>query len=79
MVHAIAVKAKVKKKVTPHTFRHTFATLLLENDVDIKYIQSMLGHSSIITTQIYTQVNSEKQKQILTDKHPRMDFSMVIS
>jgi integrase/recombinase XerD len=79
MVHGIAVKAKVKKKVTPHTFRHSFATLLLENDVDIKYIQSMLGHSSIVTTQIYTQVNREKQRQILADKHPRMDFAMVIS
>jgi len=79
MINTIAVKAKVKKKVTPHTFRHSFATLLLENDVDIKYIQTMLGHSSIVTTQIYTQVNREKQKQILTDKHPRMSFSMVIS
>jgi integrase/recombinase XerD len=79
MVHAIALKANIKKKVTPHTFRHSFATLLLENDVDIKYIQSMLGHSSIVTTQIYTQVNHEKQKQILTDKHPRKEFSMLIS
>jgi integrase/recombinase XerD len=79
MVNAIAVKAKIAKKVTPHKFRHSFATLLLENDVDIKYIQSMLGHSSIMTTQIYTQVNREKQKQILTNKHPRMDFSMAIS
>jgi integrase/recombinase XerD len=79
MVNAIAVKAKITKKVTPHKFRHSFATLLLENDVDIKYIQSMLGHSSIMTTQIYTHVNREKQKQILTNKHPRMDFSMTIS
>ncbi|MGQ7856641.1 tyrosine-type recombinase/integrase [Pedobacter sp. WC2501] len=78
MIDGIAKVAKVDKKVTPHVFRHTFATLLLENDVDIKYIQSLLGHSSIITTQIYTQVNSEKQKQILRDKHPRMDFSMAI-
>ncbi|MDB5122428.1 MAG: integrase [Mucilaginibacter sp.] len=78
MVNAIAVKAKIIKKVTPHTFRHSFATLLLENDVDIKYIQAMLGHSSIVTTQIYTQVNQEKQKQILTDKHPRMDFSLAV-
>jgi integrase/recombinase XerD len=78
MVNAIAVKAEISKKVTPHTFRHSFATLLLENDVDIKYIQAMLGHSSIVTTQIYTQVNREKQKQILTDKHPRMDFSLAV-
>jgi integrase/recombinase XerD len=57
--------------ITPHMFRHTFATLLLEEDVDIRYIQKMLGHSSIVTTQIYTHVSTQKQKQILTDKHPR--------
>ncbi|PWK68315.1 integrase/recombinase XerD [Mucilaginibacter oryzae] len=76
LVNAIAIKAKISKKVTPHTFRHSFATLLLENDVDIKYIQSMLGHSSIVTTQIYTQVNVQKQKQLLTDKHPRKEFML---
>ena len=59
------------KKITPHTFRHTFATLLLEEDVDIKYIQNLLGHSSIVTTQIYTHVNLNKQKKILSSKHPR--------
>ena len=59
------------KKITPHTFRHTFATLLLEEDVDIKYIQNLLGHSSIVTTQIYTHVNLSKQKKILSSKHPR--------
>jgi integrase/recombinase XerD len=63
--------ASIDKHITPHTFRHTFATLLLEEDVDIKYIQQMLGHSSIMTTQIYTHVNIEKQKEILTTKHPR--------
>lgn len=76
LVHSISTAAKINKKVTPHVFRHTFATLLLENEVDIKYIQSLLGHSSIMTTQIYTQVNKEKQKQILQSKHPRMEFSI---
>jgi len=78
LVSHLAEAAKIGKKVTPHVLRHTFATLLLENDVDIKYIQSLLGHSSIMTTQIYTQVNLEKQKKILAEKHPRMRFAMAM-
>ncbi|QHS56535.1 tyrosine-type recombinase/integrase [Mucilaginibacter sp. 14171R-50] len=78
LVTSLAINAKIGKKVTPHVLRHTFATLLLENDVDIKYIQSLLGHSSIMTTQIYTQVNLEKQKQILAEKHPRMSFTIAM-
>lgn len=57
--------------ITPHMFRHTFATQLLEEDVDIRYIQKILGHSSISTTQIYTHVSSTKQKEILVMKNPR--------
>ncbi|MFC0513554.1 tyrosine-type recombinase/integrase [Mucilaginibacter angelicae] len=78
LVKKLTTAAQLEKHVTPHVFRHTFATLLLENDVDIKYIQSLLGHSSITTTQIYTQVNREKQKQILTDKHPRHELLLAI-
>ena len=77
IVKKLAVKAKIGKHITPHMFRHSFATLLLEKDVDIKYIQALLGHSSIITTQIYTHVNREKQRQILKTKHPRRDFFMI--
>lgn len=71
MIRKYKNRAGISKNVTPHTFRHTFATLLLEEDVDIKYIQHILGHSSIMTTQIYTHVNSEKQRLILSTKHPR--------
>lgn len=63
--------AGIDQHVTPHMFRHTFATMLLEADVDIRYIQRMLGHSSITTTQIYTHVALAKQKEILSAKHPR--------
>lgn len=69
-------KIGLSKKITPHTFRHTFATLLLEENVDIRYIQNILGHSTITTTQIYTHVNTAKQKQILMTKHPRRKFSL---
>ena len=69
----------IEKKVTPHTFRHTFATLLLEEGVDLIYIQHLLGHSSIMTTQIYTHVNQAKQKQIIRTKHPRKKMNMVAS
>lgn len=75
MIKKYATEAKILKNITPHTFRHTFATLLLEQDVDIKYIQHLLGHSSIITTQIYTHVNKKQQQKILKTKHPRKLFS----
>ncbi len=63
--------AGVEQHITPHMFRHSFATMLLEEDVDIRYIQHLLGHSSIVTTQIYTHVAGKKQRDILSEKHPR--------
>ena len=57
--------------ITPHMFRHAFATLLLEEEVDIRFIQKMLGHASIMTTQIYAEVALKKQMEILKMKHPR--------
>lgn len=66
------------KHITPHTFRHTFATLLLEEGVDIRYIQTMLGHSAITTTQIYTKVSSEHQRKILKAKHPRKKIKILL-
>ena len=68
----------VNSHITPHMFRHTFATSLLEAGMDIRYIQSLLGHSSISTTQIYTHVTARQQTLLLAEKHPRgkMTFSL---
>lgn len=71
MINKYVELAGISMHITPHMFRHSFATLLLEADVDIRYIQKMLGHSSITTTEIYTSVSMHKQKAILTEKHPR--------
>lgn len=71
MIHKYAKSAGIDMHITPHMFRHSFATCLLEEDVDIRYIQKMLGHSSIHITEIYTHVTMAKQKDILRTKHPR--------
>lgn len=76
MINKYASLADIHLHITPHMFRHSFATYLLEADVDIRYIQQMLGHSSINITEIYTHVAMSKQKDILTTKHPRKDFSI---
>lgn len=71
LVHRLTRDCKIIKHVTPHTFRHTFATLLLEENIDIASIQHILGHSSIATTQIYLHVNPLRQREILANHHPR--------
>lgn len=71
MIHKYAHEIKVDTNITPHMFRHSFATYLMEEDVNIRYIQKMLGHTSITTTQIYTYVTTKKEKEILRTKHPR--------
>ena len=71
MINRYAELAGISQHITPHMFRHSFATLLLEQDVDIRYIQRILGHSSISTTEIYTHVSNTKQKDILVHRHPR--------
>lgn len=74
MINKYCNLASIDLHITPHMFRHTFATCLLDADVDIRYIQEMLGHSSITVTEIYTHVALSKQKDILTNKHPRRGF-----
>lgn len=71
MIHKHANEIHADINITPHMFRHSFATYLMEEDVNIRYIQKMLGHASITTTQIYTYVTTEKEKEILRTKHPR--------
>lgn len=77
MINRYTNLAAIEQHITPHMFRHTFATSLLDADVDIRYIQEMLGHSSINITEIYTHVAVSKQRDILALKHPRKDFKII--
>ena len=76
MINKYCHIADIQQHITPHMFRHSFATLLLEEDVDLRYIQTMLGHSSINVTEIYTHVTMSKQKNILETKHPRKNMNI---
>jgi integrase/recombinase XerD len=74
MIRKYSKEANLLDRITPHMFRHSVATQLLENGVDIRYIQTFLGHSSITTTQIYVQVTEEAQRQVIESRHPRRAF-----
>ena len=70
VIKRIVEQNNFSRTITPHMFRHSFATMLLDSDVDIRYIQQILGHSSISITQIYTHVSHSKQKEILSSFNP---------
>ena len=71
IVKKLAEKAGIQKSISPHTFRHSFATHLLENGADLRAIQMMLGHESITTTEIYMHLDKSHLKKVMTKFHPR--------
>ena len=70
IIKDLAAKAGIKKTISPHTFRHSFATHLVENGADLRAVQEMLGHESITTTEIYTHLDREFLRKTLVDHHP---------
>lgn len=71
IIKDVAEKAGISKNVSPHTFRHSFATHLIEGGASLRAVQEMLGHESITTTEIYTHLDRDYLRQIITEFHPR--------
>lgn len=71
VIKDLASQINLKKNISPHTFRHSFATHLIEGGADLRAVQEMLGHESITTTEIYTHLDRDYLKQIITEFHPR--------
>ncbi len=71
LIQSLAKHTQIKKRVGPHTFRHSFATHLLENGADLRTIQVLMGHESITTTEVYTHLDSQHLKKVIEKYHPR--------
>ena len=71
MVKEKAMLAGIHKEISPHTFRHSFATHLVENGADLRVVQEMLGHESVLTTEIYTHIDSSTWQSEILSHHPR--------
>lgn len=71
LIKTLAIKASIQKNISPHTFRHSFATSLVEGGADLRAVQQMLGHESIITTEIYTHLDRKFLKETIALYHPR--------
>ena len=71
LIRSLALKVNIQKKIGPHTFRHSFATHLLENGADLRSIQILMGHESITTTEVYTHLDTQHLRTVVEQYHPR--------